>query len=69
MLERSARDKKGKQYQAVVDLAAAAGAAVEETDKHLLNQLCDNRPHQVRTLTASSGACITFKPADSSANQ
>lgn len=29
-----------------MDLARASGATVEDADKHLLNQLADNRPHQ-----------------------
>lgn len=47
LLDRTAGDKKGKQFQALVDLARVSGATMVDADKHLLNQLADNRPHQV----------------------
>ena len=43
----------------IEELAAAAGVAIERTDKHLLNLMCDNRPHQGLAIMCSS---LEFKP-------
>ena len=46
-MDRERDAKKARQYQELVGMAKAQGASVQTVDKHALNQLSGNRPHQV----------------------
>jgi tRNA G18 (ribose-2'-O)-methylase SpoU len=47
LTDRERDAKKARQHQELVNMAKALGASVQTVDKHALNQLSGNRPHQV----------------------